>query len=85
MSPYIRTRKFVREEWDTVLSSLFPTLPNNGWKGILMANYGIIDPVAAYNYFVDRGFDEGVLDPGTSRTWYLALVGGRFCSFLFCF
>jgi len=48
-----------------------------GWKGILFANYAIIDPVAAWNFFVSTTFDESWLDGGASRTWYLAFAAGE--------
>ena len=52
-----------------------------GWKGILFANYAIVNPVAAWEFFVDPAFDASWLDGGASRTWYLAFAAGESCFF----
>lgn len=77
ISAYIRTTRFVQEEWETILQNVVPGV-KDGWKGILMANYGLINPAGAWDFFTSPGFQDAFLDPGTSKTWYLALIGGWF-------
>ena len=76
-STLTRTRDFVRQEWDTYFASdaLDPSSQvQGGWRGILLANYAIIDPVTSYNFFSNSSgdFDLSLLDGGASQTWYLA-------------
>jgi endo-1,3(4)-beta-glucanase len=70
-SAYTRRAEFVREEWDTYFSNGRVDQVQGGWKAILYANYALINPQAAYNFFADPNFDTQ-LDGGASRTWYLA-------------
>ncbi|PMD46142.1 glycoside hydrolase family 81 protein [Hyaloscypha variabilis F] len=76
-STLTRTPTFVQQEWDTYFSNGRAEAVVGGWKGILFANYAIIDPVAAWNFFVSTTFDESWLDGGASRTWYLAFAAGE--------
>jgi endo-1,3(4)-beta-glucanase len=75
-SPYIRSRTFVTEEWDTYFSDGRVNDASGGWRGVLWANYALVDPVAAYNFFAANEFDYGLIDGGASRTWYLAFCAG---------
>ncbi|KAH6544862.1 endo-1,3(4)-beta-glucanase [Parastagonospora nodorum] len=70
-SAYTRGAKFVKEEWDTYFSSGRVDQIQGGWKAILYANYALINPQAAYDFFADPNFNTQ-LDGGASRTWYLA-------------
>ena len=70
-SAYTRGAKFVKEEWDTYFSSGRVDQIQGGWKAILYANYALINPQAAYEFFADPNFNTQ-LDGGASRTWYLA-------------
>jgi endo-1,3(4)-beta-glucanase len=70
-SAYTRRAQFVQEEWDTYFSNGRVNQVQGGWKAILYANYALINPQAAYNYFADADFSTQ-LDGGASRTWYLA-------------
>ena len=67
---------FVQQEWDTYFSNGRVNAINSGWKGILYANYAIINPKAAYAFFAQSGFQPQWLDGGASRTWYLAFSAG---------
>ncbi|KAK5130160.1 hypothetical protein LTR08_002414 [Meristemomyces frigidus] len=72
-----RSSTFVLQEWDAYFSSsgIKPVdQVSGGWKGILMANLAIVDPVTSYNYFSNSSgnFSLGDLDGGASQTWYLA-------------
>nr|POE47167.1 putative endo-1,3(4)-beta-glucanase [Quercus suber] len=72
-STLTRTTEFVQQEWDTYFSNsgIRPAGDvTGGWKGIILANYAIIDPQTSYDYFTSISQDE--LDGGASQTWYLA-------------
>jgi endo-1,3(4)-beta-glucanase len=76
-STLTRTPTFVQQEWDTYFSNGRAEAVVGGWKGILFANYAIINPSAAYNFFASSTFDASWLDGGASRTWYLAFAAGK--------
>jgi endo-1,3(4)-beta-glucanase len=71
-SAYIRTPTLVAQEWTGYFSGGRVSSIVGGWRGVLMANYAIVDPVAAWDFFADANFDPSHLDGGASRTWYLA-------------
>jgi endo-1,3(4)-beta-glucanase len=71
-SAYVRSKKFVQEEWDTYFSDGRANQVPGGWRGILYGDLALIDPQRSYNFFADPQFDYGILDGGASRTWYLA-------------
>lgn len=78
-SSYLRSQKFVREEWNALFATNAATPAEKvqaGWKGILYANLALIDPVAAWNFFAQPNFDYSWIDGGATRTWYLALAAG---------
>ncbi|KAF2460544.1 putative endo-1,3-beta-glucanase [Lineolata rhizophorae] len=78
-SPFIRTEKFVTEEWERYFDNGRADEVEGGWRGILECNHAIIDPRAAYKFFSQPNFDKSKLDGGASQTWYLAfaaLLGG---------
>jgi endo-1,3(4)-beta-glucanase len=70
-SAYTRSAQFVREEWATYFDNGRVDQVQGGWKAILYANYALIDPQVAYDFFADPKFNTQ-LDGGASRTWYLA-------------
>ena len=79
-SAYIRSKKFVAEEWQSYFrdGAVAPAhTVGGGWRGLLYANLAIIDPVASYRFFSQDNFDYGWLDGGASRTWYLAYAAGE--------
>ncbi|KAK8213697.1 glycosyl hydrolase family 81-domain-containing protein [Phyllosticta capitalensis] len=71
-SAYIRTPRFVQEEYDVYMSGGRIDSATGGWRGILYANTALVNASSAYNYFANPNFDMGLLDGGASRTWYLA-------------
>lgn len=79
-STLTRTQTFVQQEWDTYFSNGRADTVVGGWKGILYANYAIVNPKAAWQFFASPTFDASWLDGGASRTWYLALAAGEFDS-----
>lgn len=75
-STFTRTTQFVNEEWNTYFSNGRVDAIQGAWRGILYANLAIIDPVTAWKFFSQSGFDASWLDGGASQTWYLALCAG---------
>ncbi|KAF1963501.1 hypothetical protein CC80DRAFT_433136 [Byssothecium circinans] len=71
-STYTRPRKFVQEEWDTYFSNGRADQVVGGWRGVLYSNLALVDPKTAYSFFARSDFDNGLLDGGMSRTWFLA-------------
>ncbi|KAG9657657.1 endo-1,3-beta-glucanase, partial [Aureobasidium melanogenum] len=77
-SAYVRTQKFVTEEWNAFFSNGRANV-DGGWRGILYANLATIQPAASYAFFSDPKFNPAYLDGGASLTWYLtysAAMGG---------
>ncbi|SMR50158.1 unnamed protein product [Zymoseptoria tritici ST99CH_3D1] len=70
-SAYIRSAKFVQEEWDAYFANTINTI-QSGWRGLLMANFAIVNPSASFNFFSDPNLNPDFLDGGASQTWYLA-------------
>lgn len=77
ISPYVRLNSFVREEWDLYFKGNTGNI-DDGWKGVLYANYAMLDPKGAFNFFNAATFQNKWLDGGASRTWYLVFAGGMF-------
>ncbi|ODV85577.1 glycoside hydrolase family 81 protein [[Candida] arabinofermentans NRRL YB-2248] len=76
ISSYIRSSRFIMEEWnDMKLGDLVQTI-DDGWKGILMLNLADADPQTSWKFFSSDQFQERWLDNGMSRTWSLALCAG---------
>lgn len=75
MSPYMRSKTFVQEEWDQKLAPLIDRIPD-GWKGLLMLNYAIVDPKRAWAWFSGDECRLELMDNGMSRTWSLAYIAG---------
>jgi endo-1,3(4)-beta-glucanase len=77
-SAYVRTQKFVTEEWNAFFSNGRANV-DGGWRGILYANLATIQPAASFAFFADSKFNPAYLDGGASLTWYLtyaAAMGG---------
>ncbi|SCU83514.1 LAFA_0D04038g1_1 [Lachancea sp. 'fantastica'] len=75
VSSQIRNPAFVQQEWDQKLSGVVDGL-TDGWKGLLMLNQALYDPVSSYEFFSSSDFSSACLDNGMSRTWSLAFSGG---------
>ncbi|KAI9716681.1 MAG: hypothetical protein M1812_005219 [Candelaria pacifica] len=82
-STLTRTRTFVQQEWNTFFSKGRVDAVDDGWRGILYANLAIVDPRSSWRFFASDGFEEGWLDGGACRCWYLALVAGELLFFFF--
>jgi endo-1,3(4)-beta-glucanase len=76
ISPWYRSPAFCKEEWETWFSNGRIDRNEKGWNGILQANRALFDPHGSWRFFADDGFDESFLDPGASRSWYLAIAAG---------
>ncbi|KAK5420217.1 endo-1,3-beta glucanase [Exophiala xenobiotica] len=81
-STLTRTEQFVAEEWTTYFADgavRDASGIDGGWKGIVYANFAIINPTAAYEFFTQDNFDMSWIDGGASLTWYIAqsaMLGG---------
>lgn len=64
----VRTKEFVQEEWDQVLSKLElvqkPDVVKSGWTSLLFANYSLLDKHRAASILLDCPMDDGL-----SRAW----------------
>ncbi|KAG0291177.1 hypothetical protein BGZ96_005436 [Linnemannia gamsii] len=70
--PMIRSKVFVRQEWEGILQSRVGDI-DDGWKSILMMNYGTLNKAGAWNYFVES--EQPVpLDDGMTLTWAMFYV-----------
>ncbi|RPB04022.1 putative endo-1,3-beta-glucanase [Choiromyces venosus 120613-1] len=76
VSPYVRSVRFVNEELQELGGDGFINGVVGGWRGLLVANKGIVNPKAAWDWFAQSGFDNNWLDGGASKSWYLAWTGG---------
>ncbi|PUU78372.1 endo-1,3(4)-beta-glucanase [Tuber borchii] len=76
ISPWYRDPVFCREEWETWFSNGRVNKNEGGWNGILQANRAIFDPKGSWMFFTSNDFVNEYLDPGASKSWYLALVAG---------
>jgi endo-1,3(4)-beta-glucanase len=79
VTPYHRSREFVESEWNTYFSNGRVDQVLGGWRGILYANYAMVNQQAAWNFFTSPFFDKSWLDGGGSRTWYLAFIDAFRC------
>lgn len=74
--PYVRSTKFVQEEWEVYFDKGRAENAVDGWKSILMGNYAIINAEGSWNWFsVPRA--PGDIDGGLSQTWGLAHAGSE--------
>ena len=79
-SPFVRSRKFVAQEWNALFAGNASTPANKvegGWQGVLYANLALVDPQTSWKYFSRNGFDYSAIDGGATRTWYLAFAAGE--------
>lgn len=76
ISPWYRDPVFCREEWETWFSNGRVDKNQGGWNGILQANRAIFDPKGSWMFFTSNDFVNEYLDPGASKSWYLALIAG---------
>lgn len=74
---FSRSNEFIRQEWDAFFSNGRIDKIDNAWKGIIYANYALVAPRAAWNFFSQSSFSGSWLDGGASRTWYMAYTAGK--------
>ena len=79
---YIRSMKFSREEWDEKLNPAIFLPKDKKQNAIIKASYSILDPEGTYDYFPSVNFDNGHMQEGESRAYYLmhaaALAGFQY-------
>ncbi|KHO01794.1 glycosyl hydrolase [Metarhizium album ARSEF 1941] len=78
-TPFVRDRKFVREEWEAFFDKGRADSIRNAWKGIVYGNYATIEPRKAWEFFASRDFDPQWLDGGASMTWFMAYSAALGC------
>lgn len=74
MSSFIRSPTFVQQEWVEKLAAIVNNV-QDGWRGVLMLNRALADPLSAYTFFVGPTFRNDHLDNGQSKTWSLTYSG----------
>jgi endo-1,3(4)-beta-glucanase len=80
-SGYLRGRAFVKEEWDTVFSDgrAVGEDVQGGWRGVVHGNLAMVDARTSWAFFrdgVDMFWDDGWIDGGATRAWYLVWAAG---------
>ncbi|KAF9925983.1 hypothetical protein FBU30_004336 [Linnemannia zychae] len=70
--PLIRRVEFVKQEWERLLKPYIDSI-QDGWKSILMMNYGMLDKPGAWKYFAEAK-EPIPLDDGMTLTWALFYV-----------
>jgi endo-1,3(4)-beta-glucanase len=73
----VRLRKFVEEEWTTILSKIIGNV-QGGWKGLLYTSYATINQGDAFGQLLNVP-----LDGGLSRSWALVSIVNLLFLFLF--
>lgn len=71
-TPFIRTSKFVQEEWKSFFDSGRVDKLGDAWMGIIYANYATVDAKKSWDFFSSDKFDMQWIDGGASRTWFMA-------------
>ncbi|TMW55052.1 hypothetical protein Poli38472_013814 [Pythium oligandrum] len=71
----VRSPKFVKEEWDDVLSKetiVKTSDPTNAWLSLLYANYAVVDKQTAL-----KALETVKMDDGLTRSWALYVAATR--------
>ncbi|ODV90383.1 glycoside hydrolase family 81 protein, partial [Tortispora caseinolytica NRRL Y-17796] len=72
VSKYVRSKKFVQEEWDAVFRNRIDQI-DSGWKGILYQNLSLVYPDQALRFFMGNCQAKWI-DDGASWTYSLVLA-----------
>lgn len=76
-----RSKNFIQEEWDAFFGDGKIDSIDNPWKGIAYAQYALVDPAVAWEFFASDSFQDTWVDGGASRSWWMAYAAGKFsCS-----
>ena len=73
MTEEVRLKKFVEEEWTSILARIADGAVE-GWKSILYMNYATLNPDEAFRQLLTAPLDNGV-----SRTWALVCILNNLC------
>lgn len=78
---YIRTPKFVREEYERWFATGKAAEAGRAWQAVVMADLAVANATASWKHFADEKFNADWLfdDLGTSMSWYMwyaAALGG---------
>src|SRR5690606_466237 len=66
---FSRSKTFIKQEWDAYFSKGRIDQIDNAWKGVIYANYAVIEPEKAWDFFNSSDFQASWIDGGASRTW----------------
>ncbi|KAL8009594.1 putative endo-1,3(4)-beta-glucanase, acyl-CoA N-acyltransferase, glycosyl hydrolase family 81 [Plasmopara halstedii] len=85
VTEYVRTKQFVKEEWEQVLSKesiVTREDTGNSWLSLLYANFAIVDKQRAL-----RVLQKAKMDDGLSRSWalYMAASFAELCLFFYVY
>jgi endo-1,3(4)-beta-glucanase len=72
VTPFVRTRQFVSEEWTQILSKVgmvTGSVTADGWLSILYLNYAAVDKATAMS-----ALQTAPLDDGLSRSWAIYMA-----------
>ncbi|KAG9413437.1 hypothetical protein AC1031_012654 [Aphanomyces cochlioides] len=76
VTEFVRTKRFVQEEWTDILTHL-PIVKNDNWNdpalSLLYLNYAAVDPDLAM-----KKLQYMALDDGLSRSWALYMAASRY-------
>ncbi|KAJ0399828.1 hypothetical protein P43SY_008134 [Pythium insidiosum] len=75
ITEFVRTRQFVQEEWDQVLSrepDVINDKLDNPWLSLLYANYATVNKALAM-----QKLQRAAMDDGLTRTWALYMAATR--------
>lgn len=78
ISAYMRPQEFVKAEWAKHFDNGRAEQAYAGWKSILMANYAMVNPGRAFEYFSQDDFQPDWMDGGLTRTWCLAYAASTY-------
>jgi endo-1,3(4)-beta-glucanase len=70
--PMVRRKEFVKQEWEQQLQARVDEI-DDGWKSILMMNYGTLDKAGAWKFFAESA-QPVQLDDGMTLTWAMFYV-----------
>jgi endo-1,3(4)-beta-glucanase len=71
ISAYMRSKKFVNEEWQSFFKGNNFMPKADGWRSVLFGNQALIEPLASFRFFASEKFKSSWIGVGESRAYYL--------------
>ncbi|TIA90048.1 hypothetical protein E3P99_01777 [Wallemia hederae] len=77
ITPYIRSPRFISQEFESHLRNVFPT--HSGWDAIIIADWSFSSNTAAPRYAMEwiKAAPPSSFDPGLSRSWAWVLAASN--------